>query len=343
MQPMLQIILERQVSIILVIGFLHITSFLPYPYVFLVAVIFIDKLSTEDLLVRHQHRCQSNRFHSKRKACNACIRAKAKCCCTQRTCSRCLKRGTVCKYFKTGAESSERPAPEVSVESNTHDTTFLAFNNMSNASPDTLEFVTGDISLWNFQWGSPVSQWPANAADFSGQSSEAIRSIVGTSMDSFSVALPNSHMNGTLQPSDPPWQIEALTPGTTNAVLQSQEHFRDTTETSQTQPSRNLPVAPDSSQEIPRAMVLSNDPGQEPIFSKLLSIVRDYPHLLASEDYQSPLMHREHYISIADITKMPKSSMAICCASGLRAKSDTSFLRRAIISEKHRLVEEFVC
>lgn len=337
---MLQIILERQVS---VTGFLHITPFLPYPYAVLVAVIFINNLSTEDLLGRHQHRCQSNRVHSKRKACNACIRAKAKCCCTQPTCSRCLKRGTVCQYFKTGAERSGRQGPEVSMESNTHDTTFLAFNNMSNASPDTTEFVTGEIPLWNFQWGSPVGQWPANAADFSGQSSEAIRSIVGSSMDGSSGALPKSHMNGTLQPSDPPWQIEALTTGTTNAVLQSQEHFEDTAETSQTQPSRNLPVVRDSSQEIPRAMVSSNDSGQEPIFSKLLSIVRKYPHLLASEDYQSPLMHRKHYISIADITKMPKSSMAICCASGLRAKSDTSFLRRAIISEKHRLVEEFVC
>lgn len=214
---------------------------------------------------------------------------------------------------------------------------------MSTASPDTLEFVAGDNPLWNFQWGSPVHQWPANAADFSAQSSETIHSILGNSMDSSPGALPNSHTNGSFQPSDPPWPIEALTPATTIAVLQSQERFQGIADTGQAQSSRNLPVSRDSSHEVPRATVSSKDSGQELVFSKLLSIVQDYPHLLACEEYQSPLVHREHYIgSVADITKMPKSSMAICCASGLRAKSDPSFLRRAIISERHRLVEKFV-
>lgn len=300
-------------------------------------------LPAEDLLVRHRHRCQSDRVQSKRKACNACVRAKAKCSCTQPACSRCLKRGTVCRYSKTGAESTGRQAPELSVESNMHDTSFLALNNMTTASPDILEFITGDIPLWNFQWGSPGSQWPANAADFSGQSAEVLRSTAGSFMKSFPGALPNSLMNGTLQTSEPPWQIEDVTPRTSSAVLPSQELFKDSAETSQAQPSTNPPVGGNSSQEIPGATESSNDAGQEPIFSKLLSMVRNYLHLLACEEYQSPLIHCEHYISVADITKMPKSSMAICCASGLKANSDTSFIRRAIISEKHRLVEDFVC
>ena len=245
---------------------------------------------------------------------------------------------------ETGAESGGGQAQIVSVESNRPDATFLAFNNMSTASPDTLELITGDVSLWNYQWGSPVNQWPANATDFSGQSSEAIRSTVGTTMDGSPDALPNSHRNGSFHPGDAPWQIETLTPGTTNAVLQSQGRFEDNTDPSQAQSPRNLPVGRDSSHEVSRAMVLSNDSGQEPVFAKLLSIVRNYPHLLACGDYQSPLVHREHYVdSVADITKMPKSSMAICCASGLRAKTNAPFLQRAIISERHRLVEDFVC
>ncbi|TVY47228.1 hypothetical protein LOCC1_G002415 [Lachnellula occidentalis] len=52
-----------------------------------------------DLLMRHRRRCRGPaKSRTRRKACDACIEAKAKCCHTQPTCSRCAKRGTKCLY-----------------------------------------------------------------------------------------------------------------------------------------------------------------------------------------------------------------------------------------------------
>lgn len=49
--------------------------------------------------MRHRRRCRGPaKSGNRRKACDACVRAKAKCSHTQPTCSRCAKRGTKCLY-----------------------------------------------------------------------------------------------------------------------------------------------------------------------------------------------------------------------------------------------------
>ncbi|KAJ5083045.1 hypothetical protein N7532_012088 [Penicillium argentinense] len=50
-----------------------------------------------DLLLRHRRRCQFPKKSTRRKACNACVQAKAKCTYT-RPCARCVKRGVPCAY-----------------------------------------------------------------------------------------------------------------------------------------------------------------------------------------------------------------------------------------------------
>lgn len=54
--------------------------------------------------MRHRRRCQGpKRLINRRKACDACVQAKAKCCYTQPACLRCLKRGTKCVYATSSA------------------------------------------------------------------------------------------------------------------------------------------------------------------------------------------------------------------------------------------------
>ena len=54
--------------------------------------------------MRHRKRCRGPaKRGERRKACNACVQAKAKCCHTQPTCSRCAKRGTECVYSAPSA------------------------------------------------------------------------------------------------------------------------------------------------------------------------------------------------------------------------------------------------
>ncbi|KAG9596703.1 hypothetical protein KCU77_g5327, partial [Aureobasidium melanogenum] len=80
--------------------------------------------------------------------------------------------------------------------------------------------------------------------------------------------------------------------------------------------------------------VLQND--------KVVQILREYPALLASSDYHTPLLHRELYnMSTPEITALPRTTTAIMCALGLGNNSNTSFLRRAISAERQRLIEGF--
>lgn len=63
-----------------------------------------DTIATGDLLMRHRRRCRGPaKSGNRRKACDACVQAKAKCCYTQPTCSRCAKRGTRCLYSAPSA------------------------------------------------------------------------------------------------------------------------------------------------------------------------------------------------------------------------------------------------
>ncbi|KAH0191188.1 hypothetical protein KCU99_g6814, partial [Aureobasidium melanogenum] len=76
---------------------------------------------------------------------------------------------------------------------------------------------------------------------------------------------------------------------------------------------------------------------------KVIQILRNYPALLASSDFHTPLLHRELYnMSTPEITALPRTTAAVMCALGLGNNSNTSFLRRAMSAERQRLIEGFV-
>lgn len=71
--------------------------------------------------------------------------------------------------------------------------------------------------------------------------------------------------------------------------------------------------------------------------------LREYPTSLTLDDYHTPLLHRELYnINTSDITALPKTTTAIACALGWKTFSNHAFLKRAMASERQRLVESFV-
>ncbi|CAD0096191.1 unnamed protein product [Aureobasidium mustum] len=75
---------------------------------------------------------------------------------------------------------------------------------------------------------------------------------------------------------------------------------------------------------------------------KVIKMLRSYPVSLASDGYHTSLLHRELYnVSTSDITALPRSSTAITCALSLENTRNVSFLKRATIAERQRLVEAF--
>ncbi|KAI9845000.1 MAG: hypothetical protein M1837_005144 [Sclerophora amabilis] len=74
----------------------------------------------------------------------------------------------------------------------------------------------------------------------------------------------------------------------------------------------------------------------------LLSIIQDYPKLMVQDEYRSPFVHHKlYYGAHTDITRMTRSSMAICCASAFGDRSSVRFVRKAIAAEQERLVHDF--
>ncbi|THZ53010.1 hypothetical protein D6C86_10031 [Aureobasidium pullulans] len=70
--------------------------------------------------------------------------------------------------------------------------------------------------------------------------------------------------------------------------------------------------------------------------------LREYPTSLTLDEYHTPLLHRELYnINTSDITALPKTTTAITCALGWKTFSNHAFLKRAMASERQRLVESF--
>ncbi|KAF2150683.1 hypothetical protein K461DRAFT_295935 [Myriangium duriaei CBS 260.36] len=76
--------------------------------------------------------------------------------------------------------------------------------------------------------------------------------------------------------------------------------------------------------------------------AKVLDILRQYPIMFESDDYQTPFLHRELYgFQALGITALPKSTTSISCALGLRNSANASFLKSAMSAERQRLIEGF--
>ncbi|KAL7821729.1 hypothetical protein V8C26DRAFT_419008 [Trichoderma gracile] len=111
-------------------------------------------LDAGDLLMRHRRRCRGlSKGGTRRKACDACVRAKSKCCYTHPTCSRCIKRGTKCLY-------SSQPAVQAwSCVENVKEAPGVQIQDVqSHSSQSPLH----DIPTWSL----PLSPYPLDTLDF---------------------------------------------------------------------------------------------------------------------------------------------------------------------------------
>ena len=77
--------------------------------------------------------------------------------------------------------------------------------------------------------------------------------------------------------------------------------------------------------------------------TSIVSILRQYPKMLLSEDYRSPFLHRELYEGVGlDMTTLTRTSMATICSAGLECKESRSYAIRAIEANRQNLIETFV-
>lgn len=87
----------------------------------------------------------------------------------------------------------------------------------------------------------------------------------------------------------------------------------------------------------------SGIPQKPELSTSIVSILRQYPKMLLSEDYRSPFLHRELYEGVGlDMTTLTRTSMATICSAGLECKESRSYAIRAIEANRQNLIETFV-
>lgn len=253
---------------------------------------------TGDLLVRHRRRCQGPRKSAnRRKACNACVQAKVKCCYTQPTCSRCVKRGTECVYAASPAKSIpdhlERSeavaAPNSDLQSSSS-----RIGNLATPS----QFFELDLPAWQF----PASPY---------------------SLDTFGMTL--AHL------ANPPQvTLPGLTTTQPSIVHENPEIAPPSQMLSLSPTSRSIPppapIDPSSSDSV-------SSPATPPSSTSLalVRVLHEYPSLLMKGSFLSPFLHLSLYSLysnvVPDMTFLPLTSMAICCGSGISMSDGNRFFQ----------------
>lgn len=272
--------------------------------------------AVEGLLVRHRRHCNPNKVTSKRKACGACVQARSKCCLRQPTCSRCTARNLVCAHVICRSSASQNSDPMTPDSQHNNNVDENVMNTNTTVSLDGLAATT---STSNPSWTAQPANWTPNDMEIMQDGSYLdltpfsmgpinqlpIQNIVDQEASS-------EWLQWDVTPPNPPAPIAA--PIKPAISLGSREAFRA------------INGSP---------CVLQTD--------KVIRILRNYPTLLASIDYHTPLLHHElHNMSTPEITALPKTTAAITCALGLGNNSNISFLRRAISAKRQRLIEGFV-
>ncbi|KEQ58349.1 uncharacterized protein M437DRAFT_79060 [Aureobasidium melanogenum CBS 110374] len=235
-----------------------------------------------DLLVRHRRHCKPNKVTSKRKACSACVQARSKCCLRQPTCSRCTARNLVCEYVIRRSSASQNPDFMTLDLQHNND---IDENVMRTNTTVSLDGLVATTSTSNPSWTAQTANWTPNDMDIMQDGSylaftpfstgpidqRPIQNIVDQGASSEWL-----QWNVTLP--DPTAPIAA--PITPAISLGSREAFRAIDES---------------------PCVLQID--------KVIRMLRNYPALLASIDYHTPLLHHELYnMSNPEITALPKTT-----------------------------------
>ncbi|PVH91552.1 hypothetical protein DM02DRAFT_636054 [Periconia macrospinosa] len=263
-----------------------------------------------DLLMRHRRRCQGPiSAPTRRKACDACVQAKTKCCYSQPTCSRCAKRGQPCVYLTNpNASSADHASEPMEVNDEPRVDTPAC-------EPQSLQLL----------WDSPLSSWPMEAFDMSLPTPTQPVSLPAlTSTDL-------SNGSSTVTTSQP-----FLSPGVVAAL-----HSRSESEMSFSTSSWNIPLSLSVTQSNSENPTQFPSPTSLPTTVDLVRLLGEYPSSLLRDEITSPFLHPNLYADDADMASLPLTSMAICCGSSVNAKETVRFVRRVMDAERQRLIEAF--
>ncbi|KAH8585439.1 hypothetical protein B0O99DRAFT_587368 [Bisporella sp. PMI_857] len=280
-----------------------------------------------DLLMRHRRRCQGPRkLTNRRKACDACVQAKVKCCYTQPTCTRCAKRGAQCIY--TTSSTTATPQNHAEQRNKTADTphSSLQSSAMETSSSSGMEtFVTSkqpfelDLPAWDFSASSySLESFDMTMAELANPSP-----VKGSSFNAL-----QSTMIHESPDFPPPGQTLSLSPASRGipALPPLAPPSSDSSSSAATPPSPSTPPPPSTSLTLVRAL------------SK-------YPALLMKGSFFSPFLHLSLYSLysnvVPDMTFLPQTSMAICCSSGINMSDSNRFFRRAMDAARQRLIGGF--
>ncbi|KAL5364060.1 hypothetical protein BJX96DRAFT_128623 [Aspergillus floccosus] len=270
-----------------------------------------------DLLLRHRRRClRSNKPALRRKACNACVQAKTKCCYTQPTCSRCAKRGILCEYVSMAAAPSVTASP----------------SSLSTNDPPQPEETRRSMTDFPLLWGrrSPLGDPPADSLD-------------SWSSQNFLWALDPVDLPSLPSPSAS--VVNQFTLSRTPAIPAT---FPLLEETSLAPPGTGIPDlsaltglgSRDTTNSRPASGSSPEWPGVRP--ANYVRLLRQYPRLLLQDDFYCPFLHRtlfnEH---VPDMTILPHTSMAICCGSALGTKDGAAYVKRAMDAQRQSLIESY--
>ncbi|EAW09028.1 Zn(II)2Cys6 transcription factor domain-containing protein [Aspergillus clavatus NRRL 1] len=274
----------------------------------------------------------------RRKACNACVQAKTKCCYTQPTCSRCAKRGLACEYVSTTNPANPMPSAASASSSS------LSANEPPRPDENRMD-TTDSPSLWNRRsplgssgadsldsWGSQNFFWNLDTIDLPSLPSSST-SVVNEVTLGPTPAIQTSHPSLTFPLTTPPSQPSysmlldepAMAPPGPGVPDLSTLTGLATRETN------GSPQALLSIPDAPRARASNN-----------MHLLLQYRKLLLQEDFYCPFLHRtlfnEH---VPDMTILPQTSMAICCGSALDVKDAAGYVKRAMDAQRQSLIESY--
>ncbi|KAH2279149.1 hypothetical protein KXW96_007901 [Aspergillus fumigatus] len=301
-----------------------------------------------DLLLRHRRRClRSDKPAMRRKACNACVQAKTKCCYTQPTCSRCAKRGLVCEYMSM-AKTAATIASASSASSASASSSSLSAKDPSQ--PDETSVSATDLPLLLWSRRSPLDDPGADHADsWSSQNFLwALDTINLPSLPSASTsmvnevtlgpapAIPTRHPSLTFPLTSPSSQPSSYNPLVEETIAPPASGIPDLSTTR-----TGLGSQEDATTDSPPAP-LSKPDGQGGRPANYASLLLQYPKRLLQDDFYCPFLHRTLFNDdMPDMTILPHTSMAICCGSALGNRDGVGYIKRAMDAQRQSLIESY--
>ncbi|KAH8664798.1 hypothetical protein BGZ61DRAFT_366880 [Ilyonectria robusta] len=262
-----------------------------------------------DLLMRHRRRCQGPRMPtSRRKACNACVLAKTKCCYTQPTCTRCSKRGIQCVYsISPTASTVDHSGPPREAAENSS-SALQPPSRLANPANLGQPFEL-DLPAWDFSASSySLENFEMTMAD--------LERPLPAAVSSFTLMQPPiAHDSREITPSSQTLHLSATTSGISSFAPPSSDNASSS-------------AVPSSSTSV-----------------GLIRVLSEYPSLLMKESFFSPFLHFSQYSLynniVPDMTFLPQTAMAICCSSGINRSDNNRFFRRAIDAARERVIGSF--